>query len=142
MKQLAVQQNTFQACLKSFVEATNKRFNDLTRETAKDAAELKGSLQFTQKAVDNIKNILHEKSDLLDDPVKRIEIVASVQHEIENGIDYLENQRRRNNLRIDGVAERDFRFALSNRKEHSSMKTTPCTPTRSTCCVTPTTNYG
>ena len=46
-----------------------------------------------------------KKSDVLDDVVKRIEIVISVQHEIENSIDCLENQPRRNNLRIDGVAE-------------------------------------
>ena len=105
MKQMAVQQTAFQACLQSFLEATNKRFDDVVRETARDAAELKASLQFTQNEVDNIKKSLHEKSDVLDDVVKRIEIVASVQHEIENVIDYLENQPRRNNLRIDGVAE-------------------------------------
>ena len=89
---MAVQQTAFQACLQPFLEATNKRFDDVVRETARDAAELKASLQFTQNEVDNIKKLLHEKSDVLDDVVKRIEIVASVQHEIENGIDYLENQ--------------------------------------------------
>ena len=74
----------------------------MVREAARDAAELKACLQFTQNEVDNIKKSLHEKSDVLDDVVKRIEIVASVQHDIENSIDYLENQTRRNNLRIDG----------------------------------------
>ena len=105
VKQMAVQQTAFQACLQSFLETTNKRFDDVVRETAKDAEELKASLQFTQNEVDNIKKSLLKKSDVLDEVVKRIEIVASVQHEIENGIDYLENQTRRNNLRIDGVAE-------------------------------------
>ena len=75
------------------------------REMARDAAELKASLQFTQNEVGNIKKSLHEKSDVLDDVVKRIEIVASVQHDIENGINCLENQPRRNNQRIDGVAD-------------------------------------
>ena len=105
MKQMAVQQTAFQACLQSFLEAKNKRFLDVVRETARDAAELKASVSFTQNEVDNIKKSLHEKSVVLDDVVKRIEIVASVQHETGNGIDYLENQPRPNNLRIDGVAE-------------------------------------
>ena len=66
---------------------------------------MKASLQFTKNEVDNIKKSLHEKSDALDDAVKGIEIVASVQHEIEHSIDYLENQTSLNNLRLDGVAE-------------------------------------
>ena len=105
MKQMAVQQTAFQVCLRSFLETMNKRFDDVVRETARDAAELKASLQFTQYEADNINISLHEKSDVLDDTVKCIKIVASVQHEIENSIDYLENQTRRNDLRLDGVAE-------------------------------------
>ncbi|KAI0228171.1 hypothetical protein LSAT2_021352 [Lamellibrachia satsuma] len=102
---MAVQQTTFQACLQSVIEATNKRFDNLMKETMRDAAELKATLQFTQMGVDNIKKTLREKSDLLDDSVKHFEIVASVQHEIKNSIDYPENQSRRNNLQIDGVAK-------------------------------------
>ena len=92
-------------------------------EMARDATELKASLQFTQNEVDNIKKSLHEKYDVLDDVVKRIEVVASVLHEIENGIDYLENQTRRNNLRIGGVTEgnaetwADTEAAISNISE-------------------------
>ena len=100
MKQMAVQHTAFQVCVESFLEATNKRFDDVVKETERDAAELKASLQFTQNEVDNI-----NKSDVLDDVVKRIEIVAPAQHDIEHGIDYLLNQTRCNNLRIDGVAE-------------------------------------
>ena len=43
-KQMTMQQTAFQACLQSFLEATNKRFDNVVRETAKDAAELKASL--------------------------------------------------------------------------------------------------
>ena len=64
MKQMTVQQTAFQACLQSFLEATNKRFDDVMREMARDAAELKASLQFTQNEVDNIKKSLHEKYDI------------------------------------------------------------------------------
>ena len=51
----------------------------MVRETARDAAELKASLQFTHNEVDNINKSLHDKSDVLDDVVKRIEVVAPVQ---------------------------------------------------------------
>ena len=71
VKQMAVQQTAFQACLQSFLEATNERFDDVVREKARDAAELKASLQFTQNEVDIIKKSLHEKSDVLDEVVKR-----------------------------------------------------------------------
>ena len=54
MKHMAVQHTAFQACLQSFLEATNKRFDDVVTETARDAAELKASLQFIQNEVDNI----------------------------------------------------------------------------------------
>ena len=82
-KHMVMQQTAFHACLQSFLEATNKRFDDVVRETAMDAAELKASLQFTQNEYiyDNIKKSLYEKSDVL------------------------ENQTGRNNQRIDGVAE-------------------------------------
>ena len=56
----------------------------MVREPARDAVELKASLKFTHNEVDNINKSLHEKSDVLDDVVKRIEIVAPVQHDIEN----------------------------------------------------------
>ena len=94
---MAVQHTAFQACLQSFLEATNKRFDDVVREMARDAAELKASLKCTQNEFDNINKPLHEKSNVLDDIV-----VALVQHDIVNGTDCLENQTRRNNLRIDG----------------------------------------
>ena len=56
MKQMAVQQTAFQACLQPFLEATNRRFDNVVRETARDVAELKAILQFTQNEVDSIKN--------------------------------------------------------------------------------------
>ena len=46
---LQMQQSTFQAGLQSFVEATNKRFDNLVRNNATEIAELRASVQFTQK---------------------------------------------------------------------------------------------
>ena len=62
MQQMAVQQTAFQACLQSFLEATNKRFDDVVRETAGGAAELKASLQFTQNACKSIQLVIKRGS--------------------------------------------------------------------------------
>ena len=48
-KLLQMQQSTVQ----SFVEATNKRFDDMVRNTAKEVAELRASVQYTQKELDD-----------------------------------------------------------------------------------------
>ena len=48
-KLLQMQQSTFQ----SFVEATNTRFDDMVRNTAKEVTELRASVQYTQKELDD-----------------------------------------------------------------------------------------
>ena len=57
-KLLQMQQSTFQACLQSFVETTNKRFDNLVRNNAKEIAELRASVQFTQKETDDMKQAI------------------------------------------------------------------------------------
>lgn len=104
-KMMETQDESFQARLQSFMEAPNKRVDDRVRETAKEVADLRASLQYTQKEVDQIKNAISEHSEHLSNTTRDVEMVTAAQHEIEDGIDYLENQSRRNNLRIDGVAE-------------------------------------
>ena len=103
-KLLQMQQSTFQACLQSFVEATNKRFDNLVRNNAKEIAELRASVQFTQKETDDMKQAMRTQSEQVRDNIRGID-AAAAQREIEDGIDYIENQTRRNNLRIDGVIE-------------------------------------
>ena len=48
---------------------------------------------------------IHSQSDRLSNTTRDVEQVTCAQREMEDGIDYVENQTRRNNLRIDGVAE-------------------------------------
>ena len=100
-----MQQSTFQACLQSFVEATNKRFDNLVRNNAKEIAELRASVQFTQKETDDMKQAMRSQSEQVRANIRGIDAAAAAQREIEDGIDYIENQTRRNNLRIDGVIE-------------------------------------
>ena len=96
------QLKAFQACM----EANNKRFDDFVRVTICDISELKASLQFTQKELQEVKQSVNVNNDgniaadkllakLMDD-IKRVDDAA----------DYMENQSRRNNLRVDGVKEK------------------------------------
>ena len=100
------QLKTFQACLQACMDATNNRIDTFVRETITDITELKASLQYTQKEVSELKQNVTTDNDQrvaadrllqkLDADVKRVDDTA----------DYLENQSRRNNLRVDGVKEK------------------------------------
>ena len=59
----------------------------------------------SQKEIDEMKNTMHTHEDRLTNTNRDIERVTCTQREPVDGIDYVENQTRRNNLRIDGVAE-------------------------------------
>ena len=91
-----------QACM----EANNKRFDDFVRVRICDISELKASLQFTQKELQEVKHSVNVNNDgniaadkllaKLTDDIKRVDDAA----------DYMENQSRRNNLRVDGGKEK------------------------------------
>ena len=91
-----------QAC----IGANNKRVDDFVIVTIGDISELKASLQFTQKELQEVKQSVKVNNDgniagdkllaKLTDDIKRVDDVA----------DYKENQSRRNNLRVDGVKEK------------------------------------
>ncbi|KAK2190063.1 hypothetical protein NP493_90g01013 [Ridgeia piscesae] len=63
------------------------------------------SLQYTQKEIDEMKTTIRSQGDRLTNTTKDVERVTCAQSEMEDGMDYVENQICRNNLRIDGVAE-------------------------------------
>ena len=100
------QLKAFQACMQACMEANNKRFDDFVRVTICDISELKASLQFTQKELQEVKQSVNVSNDgtiaadkllaKLTDDIKRVDDAA----------DYMENQSRRNNLRVDGVKEK------------------------------------
>ncbi|KAK2187707.1 hypothetical protein NP493_156g01025 [Ridgeia piscesae] len=102
---LDVQQKAFQACLQSFVEANNKRVDELVREQVREITDLRMSLQYPQREIDEMKMTIHSQSDRLSNTTRDVEQVTCAQREMEDGVDYVKNQMRRNNLRIDGVAE-------------------------------------
>ena len=63
--------------------------------------ELKASLEFTQKDVQEIKPNM-EKLLGIEQDISNMKIILDQQ---KNKAEYLENQSRRNNLRLDGIAE-------------------------------------
>ena len=60
---LQMQQSTYQACLQSFVEATNKRFDNLVINNTKGIAELRASVHFTLKETYDMKQAVRSQSE-------------------------------------------------------------------------------
>ena len=86
--------------IKSFMDSVVTSINVPIDSVVKDVAQLKDSLEFSQKDL-----IDHgEKIKSIEDNVSKIE--ATMKKHIEKTV-YLENQSRRNNLRFEGLLEDD-----------------------------------
>lgn len=81
----------------TFKESMLKEFNVLSEEVK----ELKSSLEFSQAEIEDIKKVA-ESVHHLDRKVETIQIQLDQSSDL---LDYLDNQMRRNNLRIEGVNE-------------------------------------
>lgn len=97
------QQDNFKSFVKVIMDSTNLRLDSLTREMQ----DIKTSLQFTQKEVDDIK-VFNGKQDeynreLRSDVYKTCDSLMI----ITDKMDYLEAQSRRNNLVFEGLKETD-----------------------------------
>ena len=100
------QLKAFQACMQACMEANNKRFDDFVRVTISDISELKASLQFSQKELHEPK--LNVKVNI-DDNTSTDKLLAKLTDDmkrVDDAADYMENQSRRNKLRVDGVKEK------------------------------------
>ena len=95
------QRKIFVDSMSAFVETTNKRIDSLAVQFSNDIASLKTSLEFSQKDIDGLK-----KADKLIHQIEKdLETLKTQTKESEKSLDYLDNQSRRNNLRIDGLPE-------------------------------------
>lgn len=92
---LKVQESTFKLLFESTIHSLTLRVDSVV----KDVQEMKTSLQYTQKDVEELKPI-HAKLEELDKISKDL---ASLSQKME----YLENQSRRNNIRVNGIPESD-----------------------------------
>ncbi len=98
---LQQQQDNFQCFVKMILDSTNLRLDSLTREVQ----EIKTSIQFTQKEVDDIKisnaNQADHSKALQADIIRICDSLLVLTDKVE----YLEGQSRRKNLVIDGIKE-------------------------------------
>ena len=98
---LEVQANAFKASFKMM-------FDSLKEEVVavkKDVKDLTNSLQFTQGQFDEQTKKLDKVEDKLTSSAHNIEALDISVNTIDNNLEYIENQSRRNNLKIMGVEE-------------------------------------
>ena len=71
-------------------------------KVVKSVVELKASLQYSQDIDD-----LMESADAIDNMDKELEDIQPRLHKHKEKLEYLENQSRRKNIRVDGILEED-----------------------------------
>ena len=100
------QLKTFQACMQSYMEATNRRFDDFVRQTVSDIADIKASVQFSHIELHDMQLNVRQSGEVQAEKTRMTDRLATGVKRIDDITDYLENQSRRNNLRVDGVKEK------------------------------------
>ena len=96
---LKVQESTFKSLFESTIHSLTLRVDSVV----KDVQEMKTGLQYTQKDVDELKPI-HVK---LEDVNKELDKISKDLASHSQKMEYLENQSRRNNIRVNGIPESD-----------------------------------
>ena len=87
--------------MSSFIEATNKRIDDIVKKHSEDISDLRRSVEFAHNTIKDLKKNEVENSKLKHTANELKQNLNAC----EESLDYLDNQSRRNNLRIDGLAE-------------------------------------
>ena len=94
---MKMQESLFRNLFDSLMTNVNSKMDGVIN----DLAELKSSLQFTQKDVEDLKPVTNQMTKI----GKELgEVQAQVDFHCDK-MEYLENQSRRNNIRIDGIPE-------------------------------------
>ena len=101
-KELMQQQET---SYKNFTQIIMNTANQRVDELMKEIYELKSSLQFTQKEVDDLKLSCKKLSSDYGSNEKDTHKLAESLQMIDSKSDYLESQQRRNNIVVDGIPE-------------------------------------
>ena len=96
---LQIQERMFKNMFESVLSSVNTRID----KVVKSVAELKASLEYSQQDIDDLK----EAADAIDDMEEELDDIQRGLHKHEEKVVYLENQSRRNNVRIDGIPEQD-----------------------------------
>ena len=94
---LSIQESTLKSIFESFIMSVNLRVDDLV----KSVAEVKSSLEYTQRDVDD----LGQMAAKLKDAEEEIGTLQTDLRTQDSKLEYLENQSRRNNIRVSGIPE-------------------------------------
>ena len=110
---LQLQEGMFKTLVDSLVSNFNSRLDTVVGTVAelktrlnicqKDTKEFKQSLEFSQKDIDELKPCKTKLTEIEDDIE---DIYDSIDYHMDK-LEYLENQSRRNNIRIDGILEEE-----------------------------------
>lgn len=94
---LQMQERMFKNMFESVLSSVNTRID----KVVKSVPELKASLEYSQQDIDDLK----EAADARDEMEEELDDIQTGLHKQEEKLVYLENQSRRNNVRIDGIPE-------------------------------------
>lgn len=103
---LDTQMKAFQACLQASMDSVNTRLDTFIRETVRDIAELRTSVQFSQNELRELNENVKKDSDRHRQNDQLVRKLTADFKQLDDTADYMENQARRNNLRVDGIKER------------------------------------
>lgn len=98
---LQQQQDIFKDLVKVIMDSTNSRMDTITKEVQ----DLKTSIQYTQKEVDELKITQAKQSEHCNTTQTDIVKLCESMQVILDKHEYLEGQSRRNNIVIDGIPE-------------------------------------
>ena len=89
------QSNAFHICLQTFMDATNKRFDNYIHETTITITELKTSLQFTQIQLQEIKQTTDFDRKQHTDTEKKMNKIENELRRIDDNVDYMGGRDKR-----------------------------------------------
>lgn len=98
---LSQQESNFKTCVSTIMETCNKRIDEML----KDVQDLRTSLQFTQKELDDLKSENKGIHAICKSQRADIDRLAESMLILDEKSDFLDRQARRANLIIDGVPE-------------------------------------
>ena len=87
---LAVQESMLKTLFESVVNGINVRMDDLE----KSVSDIKASLEFSQTEIEDLKPLRPKLKEAEENLIR-----------VHNSVEYLENQSRRNNIRVSGIPE-------------------------------------
>ena len=98
-----------------------KNFKDDINEIKRTVDDLKTSLNFSQKDIDDIKSRIYKAEERIMEAEEGIhDAQADVDHSLDQQ-EYLENQSRRNNVKVFGIPEKDAKEGLESWEEKEQL---------------------